>query len=360
MWKVADEPIIALDGDKAGLRAAERMIDLALPLLQPGKSLRFCVLPEGRDPDDLIKAEGAGAMQSALDAAHPLIEMLWRRETELEALDTPERKAALDQRLRKLLGQINDPSVRAHYGADFKARRAVLFAPEAKPANRPGAPMPFQQGNGNKRGQRFGGRSGFASAKPARETLTSELARKSSANITEIRIREAAILLIALRNAAVLGDVEDALENTPFLAEDTQNIRNALLDAPPDCPDISAFIEARLGEHPCEALSRIPQARAHPMARSGSDVSTVRDVLHEALERHQAMLSHAAELDDARRELTDADDEGVTTRLRLAYQDRLAADARATAERSDIEGATADSPLQRMLDSEAWRRQPRR
>ena len=72
------------------------------------------------------------------------------------------------------------------------------------------------------------------------------------------------------------------------------------------------------------------------------------------------MLSHAAELDDARRELTDADDEGVTTRLRLASQDRLAADARATAERSDIEGTTADSPLQRMLDTEAWRRQPRR
>ena len=364
MWKVADEPIIALDGDKAGMRAAERLIDLALPLLQPGKSLRFCVLPEGRDPDDLIKAEGPSAMQEALDAAHPLIEMLWRRETERETLDTPERKAALDQRLRKLLGTINDPGVRAHYGADFKSRRAALFAPAAKPANRTGAPMPFQPGQGRgfggALGKRGNGRGGYATAKPARETLTSELARKSSASITEIRIREAAILLIALRNPTVLEHVEDALEGAPFVADDTRMIRNALLDAPTECPDVVAFIETRMGEHPCDVLARIPQARAHPMARAGCEPTAVRDVLLEALERHQAMLSHAAELDDARRELTDADDEGVTTRLRLASQDRLAADARATAERTNIEGATSDSPLQRMLDSEAWRRQPRR
>ncbi len=96
------------------------------------------------------------------------------------------------------------------------------------------------------------------------------------------------------------------------------------------------------------------------MARPGVDEAAVRDVLLEAIQRHQAMLSLAAELDDARRDLNDADDESVTTRIRLACQDRQAADARATAERSDIEGATSDSPLQRMLDSEAWRRQPRR
>ena len=105
MWRIADEPIIALDGDKAGLRAAERLVDLALPMLSPGKSLRFCLMPEGRDPDDLIRAEGAGAMQRALDEAVSLIEMLWRRET-AEPHDTPERRAALDQRLKAALGRL--------------------------------------------------------------------------------------------------------------------------------------------------------------------------------------------------------------------------------------------------------------
>lgn len=47
MWRFADEPIIALDGDTAGLRAAMRVIDLALPLLEAGKSVRFAIMPEG-------------------------------------------------------------------------------------------------------------------------------------------------------------------------------------------------------------------------------------------------------------------------------------------------------------------------
>ncbi|MEM7753317.1 MAG: DNA primase, partial [Pseudomonadota bacterium] len=79
LWRMHDEPIIALDGDKAGLRAAMRVIDLALPLLEAGKALRFCLMPEGQDPDDLIKAQGAPAMQKLIDESIPLVQLLWRR-----------------------------------------------------------------------------------------------------------------------------------------------------------------------------------------------------------------------------------------------------------------------------------------
>ncbi|MEM7523872.1 MAG: DNA primase, partial [Pseudomonadota bacterium] len=92
MWRIADEPVIALDGDKAGLRAAMRVIDIALPMLEAGKSLRFALMPEGQDPDDLIKAHGPAAMQAALDQALPMVELLWRRETADQIFDSPERR----------------------------------------------------------------------------------------------------------------------------------------------------------------------------------------------------------------------------------------------------------------------------
>jgi DNA primase len=82
LWRISPEPVIALDGDKAGLRAAMRLVDLALPHLGPDKSLRFAILPEGQDPDDLIRARGPSAMQEAIDRAEPLVRLLWRRETE--------------------------------------------------------------------------------------------------------------------------------------------------------------------------------------------------------------------------------------------------------------------------------------
>ncbi|MDR0810590.1 MAG: DNA primase, partial [Gemmobacter sp.] len=110
MWRISPEPVITLDGDAAGQRAALRVIDLALPLLEAGQGLRFAVLPQGLDPDDLLKQRGASAMQEVLDAAVPMVTLLWRRETEGRVFDSPERKAALDKALRAALSRIRDPS----------------------------------------------------------------------------------------------------------------------------------------------------------------------------------------------------------------------------------------------------------
>ena len=86
LWKMADEPILCFDGDKAGQRAAYRAVDMALPRLKPGKSLRFAMLPDGQDPDDLVRSGGREAIAEVLGGARPLGEMLWRRETEAASL----------------------------------------------------------------------------------------------------------------------------------------------------------------------------------------------------------------------------------------------------------------------------------
>src|SRR6187455_1863556 len=80
LWKMADEPILCFDGDKAGQRAAFRAVDMALPRLLPGKSLRFAMLPDGQDPDDLYRSGGREAIAEVLSGARPLGEMLWTRE----------------------------------------------------------------------------------------------------------------------------------------------------------------------------------------------------------------------------------------------------------------------------------------
>ena len=126
LWTIADEPILCFDGDKAGRKAAYRAIDVALPLIGPGKSLRFAMLPEGQDPDDLARSGGAPAIAEALRAAEPLAELLFARETEGHAFDTPEKRAGLERRLRELVGQIADETLRRHYAADM-ARAARRF-----------------------------------------------------------------------------------------------------------------------------------------------------------------------------------------------------------------------------------------
>ncbi|MEM6535946.1 MAG: DNA primase [Pseudomonadota bacterium] len=122
LWRAGPEPVLCFDGDRAGLGAAYRSIERALPGLQPGRSVFFCLLSDGMDPDDLIREQGREAMAGALDAALPLVEVLWRRERDIEPLDTPERQAGLEQRLMQAAGAIQSGAVKAAYERELKAR----------------------------------------------------------------------------------------------------------------------------------------------------------------------------------------------------------------------------------------------
>src|ERR1700760_5010224 len=114
LWKRADEPVLCFDGDAAGRRAAYRAIDIALPHIKPGKSLKFAAMPDGQDPDDLVRSGGREAVEDVLNAASALADMLWTGESEAGSLQTPERRAALEARLAEVTGTIGDETVRRY------------------------------------------------------------------------------------------------------------------------------------------------------------------------------------------------------------------------------------------------------
>ena len=130
LWKMADEPILCFDGDKAGQKAAWRAADLALPHLKPGKSLRFALLPEGQDPDDLARSGGRAAIEDVMAAARGLADVIWSREIEGGTFATPERRAALEARIGELSNGIRDEVVRRYYRQDLAQRLQRTFAPE--------------------------------------------------------------------------------------------------------------------------------------------------------------------------------------------------------------------------------------
>jgi DNA primase len=158
LWKMADEPILCFDGDKAGQKAAWRAADLALPHLKPGKSLRFALLPEGQDPDDLARSGGRAAVEEVIGAARGLAEVIWSREIEGGSFGTPERRAALEARIGELSNGIRDEVVRRYYRQDLGERLQRSFAPEGGRGGgyaRGGFSNSGYRGGGN-----FGGESG--------------------------------------------------------------------------------------------------------------------------------------------------------------------------------------------------------
>ena len=122
LWKMVDEPILCFDGDRAGQKAAWRAAELALPHLKPGKSLRFALLPEGQDPDDLARSGGRGAIEDVIAAAGTLSDLIWAREIAAGDFTTPERRAALEARIGEISNGIHDDTVKKYYRQDLAER----------------------------------------------------------------------------------------------------------------------------------------------------------------------------------------------------------------------------------------------
>ena len=240
LWRMTKEPLLCFDGDQAGMRAALRAAELALPMIAPGRTLRFVLLPEGKDPDDIVREGGAEAFQGLLKEARSLADMLWLRETSGAVFDTPERRADLEQRLRKLTSTIRDESVRYHYSQDMRERAKAFFG--AAQDNRDRA-----RGGAN-RG--YGGGGGKAAA--GRLAVSDRLAHSAlvRASGPVMPLREATIVVALANHAALLDAYFDQAAALDIEHPDLRRLLAALLDMaaqgePHDHAAVKAGFEAR-------------------------------------------------------------------------------------------------------------------
>lgn len=353
IWRLHPEPVIALDGDTAGLRAGHRLADLALGLIGAGQSLRFAILPPGQDPDDLIRQGGPAAMQGVIDRALPMARLIWERETAGQSFDGPERRAALDKRLRALAGRIQDPDLRAEYQREFRGLKDALVAAQA-PA-RPGW-TPGRGRGAPGRTPGFGVPAHLAAPLPA--TRASLLAIGDAAAAEDLR--EARLLVTLAHHPGHLPGFEDDLWSLSPVHPDHRALQAALLDAArqsasPDPVTLDRASQGALGR-----LAARPDVAISPLLRAQADPTLVAGCLAEDFARLTADRAARRETDEAVADLDDTTDEGTTWRLRQAGL------ARDRAGRPDTDSAAEDqkpgesSLLDRLIAAEAWVKPGRR
>jgi DNA primase len=340
MWKMADEPILCFDGDDAGRRAAYRALDVALPLLKPGKSLKIATLPDGQDPDDLARSGGREAIEDVLRSARPLAQVLWSRESEAGPADTPERRAALEARVAEVTAAIGDEAVRRYYRQDFSARLRQMFAPQrfisSEAAKRRRGFAGKAGGAGFADKGRGGGLSGqFAAAIPFGEVPYVAASAQLAAgplhrgHRAAIPLREALILQAALNHPWLLHDHLEELAEAEFRHAETQKLKGALIDvfAHRFAQDFSGNSEAERTELGSELarrgfadlMARIARSITTPSVWGAQPQAAAADVLltwKQLVALHRQWHSLTRELKDAETALGQDNTEANYARLR--------------------------------------------
>ncbi|MEZ5809869.1 MAG: DNA primase [Rhizobiaceae bacterium] len=290
LWRVTGEPVLCFDGDQAGMKAAWRAADLILPLIQPGRSARFALLPEGLDPDDLIRQSGPDAFGAVTREARPLADLLWMRETGAGTFDTPERRAELEKTLRDIVFRIKDESVRRHYQQNMRERVEAFFGTrrERPPANRGGAPWQGKQG-----------RSQAGSRLAVSDSLSrSALVRASGGTMPA---REAAIIVALVNHPSLMDEHFDLVETFEAGHPELQRLHGAILDAAAhdeagDRDAVLAVVDRHgLSEYWERALSLVRRTRTWPVLADAA-LEDARDALAQAIHLHRASRALHREL----------------------------------------------------------------
>ncbi|KQZ14179.1 MULTISPECIES: DNA primase [unclassified Mesorhizobium] len=295
LWRVSGEPVLCFDGDQAGLKAAWRAADLILPSVQPGRTARFALLPEGKDPDDLVKADGPDAFRAVIAEARPLAELLWTRETAGGVFETPERRAELEKTLRELTNRIRDESVRFHYSQEMRERVLNFFGARQRSGDRGQGRSPRKQGGG-----------AWPRGAAPRGAITESLGRSSLVRRAGevMSVGEASILVALVNHPALIDENFAHVEFLDLANSDLRKLHGVLLDAlahdlATDRGAVIAAIErAGCGDIWERAVALIRRVRQWPALESAA-IEDARDAFSQALHLHRSARTLHRELKQA-------------------------------------------------------------
>ena len=277
MWRISPEPIIALDGDKAGLRAAYRLIDLSLPLLRTGKALRFSIMPEGKDPDDLIRNEGASVFKNLIDEAVPMVDLIWKRETEGKSFDSPERRSGLDKSLSDAIALIKDKNLKNHYrDALFQARRQFF-------------------GRQNAGTNEFKNNSRLM---PQSDTKSSFLVAADEKTVSA-QIRESTVIAVLMNFPELIGIFYDELIMIDLASPDCDLILKELVKLDNGTKaEIKNELMEKIGGEKVEKLLSLSHLRVLPCLRIKGTIEMGQQTLREELAKLNSERGLSAEVDE--------------------------------------------------------------
>lgn len=304
LWRMGPDPVFCFDGDDAGVHAAFRAAERILPLLRAGVSARFILLPDGKDPDDIVKTGGAESLKEELSKSIPLAELLWRKHTYGQKFETPEARAALERDIKAVIFTIKDESLRHYYLQDLRERLRNLFRPVFV--------------KNSSRNYRFNRRDSYnIGGGPSASLAASNLVKNSASFIP---LREAAILMTLASHPELWYEDFETLAKLELQNPALHSLHQAMLEImgewqPDDADAMMKLLKQKGQEEILRRISDMLEKLGMRSAFADAPIEDAREALKQAVYLHLRAHNLHKRLRDIETELLEKADSGMFTLL---------------------------------------------
>ena len=209
IWKFFDDPIICLDGDESGQKAALRIAEKLFPLINEKNKIYFSVIPDGKDPDDFIKQNGKDEFLKLLKKKEIIQSFIWNNKlSEIDQSD-PYEISKFEKQIKNLSYSIQDETLKKYVLEDYLEKIKKL--------------TPIQTATQNYR-------YSFIKKKKDYQILKeTKLLHQKTKNLSKIQIIEFSILYIILNYLDLASKKIEELSHLEFLAEKNESLKNLII-----------------------------------------------------------------------------------------------------------------------------------
>tara|TARA_A100001015_G_scaffold40330_1_gene44224 strand:- start:464 stop:2251 length:1788 start_codon:yes stop_codon:yes gene_type:complete len=211
IWKFFSNPIICLDGDESGQKAASRIAERLFPLINEKNKIYFSVMPDGMDPDDYIKQKGKDGLENLLKEKEIIQSFIWNYHLSKINLSNPYEISKFEKEIKNLTYSIQDETLKKYVLEDFLEKIKKLTPMQTSRQNYKYLP--------------------FKKQKDYRILNETRILHQKRKDLSKIQIIEFSILFIILNYLEIAQKKFEELSEIEFFSEKNQNLKSAIINA---------------------------------------------------------------------------------------------------------------------------------
>jgi len=266
IWKFFKKPVICLDGDDSGQRAAIRIAERLLPLINENNKIYFSIMPSGMDPDDFIKKFGKDELLNLLKKKEIIHFFIWSFHLSKIDQRDPYEISKFEKEIKKTAYSIKDETLKKYVLEEFLERIKKL--------------TPIQSSRQNYNFSKFNKKNNF---KILRETKILHQKRKG---LSKIQIIEFSILFIILEYFDLVSDKTEELSNIEFISEKNDSLKNIILNSLNTGMN-KDLLNSKIKMDYAKIISEINENSNIQIITKNKTDQEILDLLHELMQDHK-------------------------------------------------------------------------